>query len=307
MSASGIPTNRTNIELPTEVSSEILKKAQDQSAVMTLAKQIQLPGWGLTIPVITSDPEAAWVSETAAKSVSNPGLTKKVMQPYKLAVIVPFSDEFKRDLGYLYSELVSRLPLALAQKFDATVFHGSAPGSNIDVLSSCTAQLISTNTYDALVAADMDIAAHNGALNGFVLSPAGRGGLLGAKDQQNRPLFINSVAEGAIPMILGQRVVTSRAAYKAGTSPAPDVVGIAGDWTQALYGLVNSVTISISDQATLAYTNSLGQDATMNLWQQNMFAVRAEIECGFVADTACFNRLTAAPTGATGATGATGG
>ena len=67
----GIPTNRTNISLPTEVSQEILQKTQEQSAVMRLARQIALPGRGLTIPVITGDPEAAWVDETNRKTVSN--------------------------------------------------------------------------------------------------------------------------------------------------------------------------------------------------------------------------------------------
>ena len=90
--ASGIPTNRTNITLPPDISAEIMQKTQEQSAVMRLARQIELPGRGVEIPVITSDPAAAWVAETAAKPVSNPGLTQKVMSAYKLAVIMPFSN-----------------------------------------------------------------------------------------------------------------------------------------------------------------------------------------------------------------------
>ena len=207
------------------------------------------------------------------------------MQAYKLAVIVPFSNEFRRDLQNLYTALVARLPLALAQKFDATVFHGAAPGTNFDTFAAVTAQSFGTDAYAALVAADTDVATHGGMLNGFVLSPQGRGALLAEKDGDQRPLFINSVAEGAIPMILGQKVVQAKAAYKAGT---PNVLGIAGDWTQAMYGLVNGIDISISEEATLTSGNT-----TINLWQQNMFAVRAEVEVGFVADTACFNKLTA--------------
>ena len=306
MSASGMATNRSYIDLPTEVSSEILQKAQEQSAVMQLARKINLPGRGLTIPVITSDPEAEWVAETNAKPVKNPGISQKVMQGYKLAVIVPFSNEFRRDASALYNALVQRLPLALAAKFDATVFHGSAPGSNFDTFASCTAQLISSDPYDGLVAADMDIAAHNGILNGFVVSPTARGILLGAKDNNQRPLFVNSVAEGAIPMILGAKTLQSKAAYKAGVAPNPNVVGFAGDWTQAMYGIVQGVDVSISEEATLWTKDQSENDVIINLWQRNMFAVRAEIEVGFVADTECFNKLTAAASGATGATGATG-
>lgn len=280
----GVPTNRTNISLPPEVAAEILAKTQEESAVMRLARQIQLPGRGVSIPVITSDPEAAWVGETAAKTVANPGLETKIMEPYKLAVIVPFSNEFRRDAAALYDELVRRLPLALAQKFDATVIGAvQAPGNNFDNFASATAQVIGTDTYDGLVAADTDIATHGGILNGFALSPQGKGALLAAKDGNERPLFINSVAEGAIPMVLGAPVAVNKGMYNA----TGKVLGVAGDWSQAMYGTVEGVVIDYSSDATLT-----SGATTINLFQQNMFAVRAEIEIGFRADVSCFNRLT---------------
>ena len=287
----GIATNRTNIALPTEVSQEIMQKTQEQSAVMSLARQIALPGRGLTIPVITGDPQAAWVDETDAKPVSNPTLATKVMQAYKLAVIVPFSDEFRRDAASLYDAIVARLPLALAAKFDATVFGAAsgAPGANFDTLGGATAVGIGgTHAYAGLVAADSAIATAGGIMNGVVLSPQGKGILLGAVDGSQRPLFINNVAEGAVPMVLGARTVLSKGAYAAGT---PNKVGIAGDWIQAMYGTVEGVQIRFADQTSLTIGGS-----QINLWEHNMFAVRAEIEVGFRADTACFAVLTDATT-----------
>ena len=292
--ATGTATNRTNIELPVDISNEILQKTQEESAIMRLARQIALPGRGTSINVITSDPEAAWIGETSAKPVSDPGLQTKVMTAYKLAVIVPFSKEFRRDASALYEALVERLPRALAQKFDATVIGGVAPGSNFDTLTACTKQAIGTNAYAGLVAADMDISAHGGNLNGIALSPVGKGVLLAATDQQKRPLFINNVAEGAIPVVLGAPVTITRGAYVAGTATSgttpmtPNIVGVAGDWTQALYGTVAGVEISYSEDATLLDSNS----QPIYLFQQNMFAVRAEIELGFRADTSCFDLLT---------------
>lgn len=295
---SGISTNRTNIVLPGAVSSEIIQKTQESSAVMRLARQVQLPGTGVTIPMITGDPEANWVAETAAKPVSNPTLDKKVMTPYKLAVIVPFSDEFARDYARLYDALVDRIPGALAKKFDATVFNGSAPGTGFDVLTNCTAQSIDVNAsgeggfYKALVATDMDIAAHDGDLNGYAMSPAARGEMLSALDNDARPIFINAVSEGAIPRLLGQPVFYSKGLYFAGnaasgsTAAKPDVLGFAGDWTKAMYGTVEGVKIDISNQATLTINNS-----AVNLWEHNMFAVKAEIEVGFIADTSVINKL----------------
>ena len=293
MSVTGEQINRTNIDLPLDVAREILQKTQESSAIMQLARQIALPGRGAAINVITSDPEAAWVGETASKPVGHPGLETKVMRAYKLAVIVPFSNEFRRDAAALYDALVERLPGALARKFDATVFgDGDKPGSDFDSFAACTAQSISSDAYGGLVAADTDIATHGGLLNGFAISPQAKGILLTAKDTTNRPLFINSVDEGAIPMILGAKTVMSKGAYVSGS---PNTVGVAGDWTQALWGTVEGVKIDYSSDATLTYKNQSNQDVTINLFQQNMFAVRAEIEVGFRADTSCFNKLTATP------------
>jgi HK97 family phage major capsid protein len=288
----------TTITLPSDISNEILQKTQEASAVMQMARHINLPGRGLTIPVITGDPTAAWVSETAAKPVSNSTLNTKLMQAYKIAVIETFSKEFVRDAAALYQALVQRLPYSLSAVFDGTVVGAvQAPGNNFDTFASCTAQSIlpgqsGTGTYAGLVAADTDIATHGGIMNGIALAPQARGILLAATDSTGRPLFVNSAAEGAIDRVLGAPTYMNKGIYKApvtsGTA-APAIVGIAGDWTQALYGTVNGVEISVSDTATL----TSGQ-TQINLWQQNMVAVRAEIEVGFRADTSVFNLLTGA-------------
>ena len=56
-----------------------------------------------------------------------------------------------------------------------------------------------------------------------------------------------------------------------------------------MYGVVEGVRIDYSADATLTSGNT-----TINLFQQNMFAVRAEIEVGFVAETNYFCALTRA-------------
>lgn len=286
MALTGIPTNRTSIDLPVDVSQEIMQKTQGESAVMRLARQIALPGRGAAINVITSDPEANWVGETSAKPVSNPGLSTKVMRAYKLAVIVPFSNEFRRDVASLYDALVERLPRALGAKFDATVFgNGDAPGSDFDTFALITKQSLASDVYAGLVAADTDVALHGGVVNGYAISPQMRGILLGAEDTSHRPLFINNVSEGAIPVILGAPTYMSKGAFVSGS---PAVIGVCGDWTQAMYGTVEGVKIDYSSDATL----TLADSSTVNLFQDNMFAVRAEIEIGFRADTSLFNALT---------------
>lgn len=285
-----VDTNRGAIQLPADVSNEILQKTQGQSAVMQLARKIALPGRGVAIPVITADPEAAWVNETEEKPVSKAQLATKLIQPYTLAVIVPFSNQFKRDLEALYEAIIERLPGVLAQKFDSTVTGPASgkPGDNFDTLGAVTAVDLKTDPYAALVTAKTNVAAAGGIMNGIALSPQGEGILLAAKDGNGRPLFIPDLSSAATGKLLGAATYTTKGAYVAGNPSNKNTVGIAGDWTQAVYGTVSGVEISLSDQASLTIG---GQQ--INLWQRNMFAVRAEIEVGFRADTTAFNLLTA--------------
>ena len=109
-----------------------------------------------------------------------------------------------------------------------------------------------------------------------------------AVDGNKRPLFINNISEGSVPMILGAKTLLSKGAYQAGT---PNIIGMAGDWSKARYGTVEGLNIDISTEATLVVGSGENQEI-INLFQHNMFAVRAEIEIGFRADTSCFNLLT---------------
>lgn len=294
--------NRTtnSMALPSDVASEILQKTSAESAIMRLARKIDLPGRGVTIPVITGDPSAAWVAETAVKPVSNGTPGTKLMSAYKIAVIETFSKEFTRDAKMLYDALIQRLPAALAAVFDSTVIGATqAPGQNMDTFANCQTQSIlnaNNGTYLGLVAADSDIATHGGVVNGYAFGAQGRALLLTAVDTTNRPLFLASASEGAVDKVLGNATYFNKNIYKAGTpgtSGTPAVVGVAGDWSKALYGTVAGVEIGVTDTATL--TVGSGASATqLNLWQQNMVAVKAEIEVGFRADTECFNLLTGA-------------
>lgn len=284
-----VDTNRstTGLSLTPQQSSEIWAATIEQSAVMQLAQRVNLPGSGISIPVITGDPVADFVVEAAEKPVSKSTFGTKTMTPYKIAVIELFSDEFRRDFAALYRELVRRLPASIGKKFDETVFGGTAPGTGFDVLTNSTAVGIggSTGTYAKLVTAFTTVAAA-GRLNGWAVSPQGEGILLSAVDQTNRPLLINSINnDSSVGRLLGAPVVESERVYKAGT---PNVVGFAGDWTQARYGIVDGINLAISDQATI----NTGTEQ-VNLWQRNMFAVRVEAEVGFIVrDAAAFVKLT---------------
>ena len=289
-----ISRHTTNVILDPEVSREIWANAIEESAFMRAARRINIPGSGMKIQTITGEPEANWVDETNLKPVGFHTFGSKTITPYKLAIIEPFSQEFLRDKDALYAECVRRLPAALGKKFDSTIMGAVAPGSGFDVIgtgvSSTSLLPDSVNhvtEYDRFVAIDAAVSAADGIMDTVILAPQGKSILLGAKDADGYPLFTAGVGANTVGNILGAPVTVAKGVYVAGSAATqsaagvPAVVGVAGDFSDVVWGSVEGVQMSVSDAASLSYTNSSNQTVTINLWQQNMVAVRFEIEVAF--------------------------
>ena len=275
------------LELPKTLSQTIWQESEHLSVVQSLSPRMELPGGGVDIPIITGDPEAEWVSETDEKPVSRPTFGNKNLKGYTLAVIVPFSNQFRRDLPALYNAIEQKLPQALAKKFDRTALgFATSPGTGFDTLADAPTQEL-TGSYDDYLAALGTVggASDDADITAWALSKSAEIDALGIADNSGRPLLIQDIQnQGAIGSILARPVFKSNYAADATTN----VVGIAGDWGSTAWGFVEGISISISDQATL---NDGG--TPLNLWQRNMFAVRAEVEVGFaVRDANRFVKLT---------------
>ena len=276
------------IKLPAEVSSEIWANTLENSAVQARARKVALPAGGLTIPMITGDPEAGWVNETDEKPVSDSKFSSKVMTPYKMAVIELFSDEFRRDLPGLYAELVRRLPYALGRKFDkAALGLEDAPGTGFDTLKDAP-EIALDGTIKPFLSGLKSVAANKGVVDGWTLTEEARVDALNIADSMNRPLLVSDYSTaGQVGTILGKPVSTTRAIE------GSKIAGFAGEWPSAVWGAVEDIQIDINDRGSVTRGGE-----QINLWQRNMFAVRAEIEVGFVLrDPKRFVKFTAAATG----------
>lgn len=283
MVAIDINRGTTGVQLPYDVSTDIWSNVTEQSVVQRVASRIQLPGNGVAIDIVTGEAVANWVGESEEKPVSRPTVGSKQIKAYKLAVIVPFSNEFRRDKQALYGAMVQQLPNALAKKFDQTVFgYAAAPGSNFDTLATAPTTSINTGstTYANLLGAMGTIAANGGSLSHIISSDQALIKLLGVLDAQDRPLFASNATSGTLTSVLAP-LVPSRHVYDADAAGTGGVnaetLAIAGDWAGSAYwGQVGPIEVALSDQATIT------DGATViNLWQRNMFAVRVEVELGF--------------------------
>ena len=142
---------------------------------------------------------------------------------------------------------------------------------------------------------DQAVATGGGMLNGWAVAPQGRGLLLGSVDNQGRPLFINSIQnDGSVPNLLGRRC-TCRRRFTVRTLMAPARAPTRSTGSLATGRLRCTAPSRVSRSASATRPPSTTVRTQLNLWQRNMFAVRAEIEVGFIVrDGAHFVKLTSA-------------
>ena len=287
-----INRNTTGVELPAEVSQEIWQQVQDASVVMGLARRVPLSGAGVVYQEILEDSEPQFVGETERKPVSNPTVGSKTLRAHKIAVVQTYSDEFRRDLPGLFNALIGRLPRTVARTFDLAALHGvGAPAADFDNLAGATEVSIHNTTAGSEDAYAGFLAALAAVpeLNGWALSPMGEVVALSNRDTNGGAILnANVLTNGSVGSVLGRPVFRSTHAQQG------DVVGLAGDWSKAIWGQVEGVSIDISDNPVYGNDGSLVTAG----WQDNMIGVRAEVHVGFIADEDAFVRLSnAAPAG----------
>lgn len=274
--------NRTaeNLLLPPEISRDIWSKVEESSAIIQLGTKVPVTGVGREWQILEGEIEAEWVAETDEKPVSTMELGTKKMLPYNIAVILPFSNQFRRDAANLYAEIVRKAPAALSRTFDRTVFGFiDAPGEHFDTFKEITDVDVETNgIWPGLVETYTQIANADGELDGWVITPQMKARLLNALDNNGRPLFIDSMnTQNNVASLMGYPTYVKKYLHQEGGSGKGETLGYAADWTNLYWGTVGNVSMSISDQATL---NIGGKQ--INLWQRNMFAARFEVEFGCI-------------------------
>ena len=276
-------------------SGAIFEKAAQQSVVQRLARQIPLGINGQSIPVVTGNLAAGWVAEGAQKPASAGTMSLKTMDPKKLAVIAVVSAEVVRaNPGDYMNFIRDDVARAFAVAFDAAALHGtSTPFSTYIDQTSSTVEFTGTTPAFTSVWPDLNSALSTLVTagkdpNGWALDSRFEPVLNGALDTSGRPLFIESpLTETAGPIragrLMGRDAFVGPGVYGA----TGKVYGYLGDWTQAAWGTVGGISYDVSTSATVTVNGSL-----VSLWENNLVAVRAEAEYGFlVNDTASFVKL----------------
>lgn len=287
--------------LPANQADAYFEAARRQSVVQSLARRVPLGINGESIPVVTSKPTAGWVAEGGQKPATKGAMTLKSMSPEKIAAIAVVSAEVVRaNPGNYINIFREDIAEAFAIAFDSAALHGTSTpfGQYIDQTTKTVEIGTSASSAGGVYAdfnAGLKLLVDDGkVLTGFALDDKAEPILNGSVDTTGRPLFVDAVYDDTA--LSGGRLLRRQALYGKGISTAvvagtPNTGGIiayGGDWSQAIWGTVGGISYDVSTQATVTINGEL-----VSLWENNLVAIRAEAEYGFlVNDTAAFVKYT---------------
>lgn len=284
--------------LKPEQAAAYFEEAKKQSTVQQLARQVPLGINGAEIPIVTSKPTAGWVSEGGQKPATNGAMSLKTITPKKLAAIAVVSAEVVRaNPGNYINIFRDDIAEAFAMAFDAATLHGTnspfGAGNNVDATTKTveigTTTKANGGVYGDLVAGLKLLVNDGKKLSGFALDRKVEPTLLGATDNNGRPLFVETPLENTASAVTPGRLL-GRSAYigdgistaiVTGTPNTGGIVGYGGDWSQAVWGTVGGISYDVSTQATVTINGVL-----TSLWENNLVAIRAEAEYGWLLNDA---------------------
>lgn len=288
-------TSRTDAAalIPEEVSSAMLGKAVESSAVLQLFRRVPVGRNQVRFPVLSALPTAYFVAgDTGLKQTTEINWSNKYLNIEEIATIMPVPDNVLADVdANIWDEAMPLLVEAFGRVLDAAVFFGTnAPSSWPTYIHSAITSAGNNVTEGSAATAggfygDIDklyekVEADGYEVNGFVAATSAKSKLRMARDSQGRKLDEQRVS-GDLSRLDGMPITYPMRGMFATTSGSPRL--FAGDWTQFVVGVRQDITMKILDQAVI-------QDNTgaivYNLAQQDMTAIRLTFRVGWqVANT----------------------
>lgn len=277
------PTLRSDFSpgfLNAEMSAPIFEDAARQSTAMRLFPQVPLGAEGKDIPIVLSKVTAGWAVEGGEKHKTKGSLDILTMSPKKLTAISVMSKEVVRaNPGGYSTSMNAGFAEAFATAFDYAVFHNlGGDGTGTGPFTTAVANTTHAVTIGTAASLYLDIVGGIKLLNksgkrvtGLAWDDLTEWLLLGAVDSNNKPLLQPSAAEGVYATVANKPLSLVPGLANGNT------VGFLGDWDKGAWGVVGGISYDVSTQATVTINGQL-----VSLWENNMVAVLAEAEYGFV-------------------------
>ncbi len=272
-------------KIPSEQGVLVLKDFMKNSVTAQLAKYEPMTKPKKEFTYLAEGPGAYWVSETEKIKTSKAKWLTAKMEAKKLGVILPVSKEFlKFTVKDFFNQMKPAIAEAFYTKFDqATLFGVESPyeaetsvWEKIVKSGNKIEQGSTDNLYTDLNALLALVEDGDNDPNGFTTTKRFRKDLRGALDVNKQPIF-NDARQGATATALGLPI-----GYADGKSWEYDKAKmLVGDWRYARYGILQGIEYAVSEDATLT-TIVDGEGKPINLFERDMFALRATMHIGFM-------------------------
>lgn len=284
--------------IPAEIASPIFERAAQVSVVQQLVPQEPLGFQGKSVPVVTGRPVANWVDEGGRKPATKGTMDLKSLVPKKLASIVVTSAEVVRaNPGGYITNLRSQLAEAFGIAFDYAALYdlggdgtGTGPFSTFIAQTTKSVELgqnnqaaggLLTDLADAMqeVIDDRDASGRRYKVTGVALDSIVEMRFRRAVDSTGQPIWVDLPRDITAPGLARAGNLLGRPSFMGDgvADPNEHNLGFVGDFSLARWGVVGGINYDVSDQATVTIDGSL-----VSLWENNLVAVRAEAEYGFL-------------------------
>lgn len=275
--------------IPVEYAETLVQTVLRENAVAQLARRVVLRGRQLVFTTYLGRPIVGFVGEGALKPLTGASWGQVTVGIQEIAAIVPVTnqllDDAREDPMLLVEEDVN---LSVADTIDAHAL-GMQAGAGItsQFANTLTATTLSVEYNaarpDALAFAISQamgkVEANGGRPSGAILSWDFRQSIREARQTTTglgaaQPVY---GANGTMDPFQGLNAAFStNLASVAAVAGAGKVIGVVGDFANAILLVRNDISVSQSAEATL---NNAG--ALIHLWQQNMQAWRYDVRVGF--------------------------
>ena len=264
--------NSSALIVENQLANEFIELLRAETIVDKLASMMRVAPFNSTIPGMATGSVAAWVGDGAAKPATNPTFNTVDIKHHKLAGIVVRTDDLlKLSTPSTDQMLLNDLVEASTTLIDTTFMDDEEqtavrPAGVLNGATKVTATGVTVADYDADLAALNDgFISNNLSLTGaYYIMSATRASAMGRlRDALGNPYY-RGMANGPGDKTLdGLPVIESENAGDVIALVKPSELYLADD---------GEVEVAFSDQATI----DMGATTLVNLWQQNMTAIRAE-------------------------------
>lgn len=284
ISRTGTLGTDTDPLVPEPMIAQVIQEAVQNSAALSQFRRVTMAAGTLRQPVLTALPVAYWVTgDTGLKQTTSADWDNVDLVAEEIATIVPVPEAYIADSGVpIWDEVRPLLGQAIGTLVDqATIFGTSAPatfGDSVFEVADAVGNSVTAGTGDDLavdVASLGQLLAEQGyGLTGFLSKPGFTWQLNGLRSTDGVPIYQTNLQGGIGRGLFGYPL--NEVGNGAWDSTSASL--IAGDFSKAIVGIRQDITVKIFDQGVISDGSG---NVVLNLMQQDSVAMRVVARIAF--------------------------